>query len=108
MYFRCTGGYLRLWDGLQQPGRYPYPPNTLCGDYDTDQINVDKYSTQPLAEIEFWTEDYHRHVTFSLTYKYINLGKSIVNLVVHVVWWPIYVGACLPCQLKEKLGKSCI
>ncbi len=72
---RCEGGHIRLWDGLRQPGRYPYPPNTLCGDYDAGMISVRKYSTQPLAEVEFWVENHEKHVTFSLTYKYINVGE---------------------------------
>ena len=76
LYFRCVDGYIRLWDGLRQPGRYPYPPNTFCGDYNTGEISVRKLSTNAAAEIEYFVLNDNPHNTFTLTYKYINMGKS--------------------------------
>ena len=72
---RCEHGFLRLWDGLRQPGRYPFPPNTLCGDYNMGEIGVQKFSTQRLAEVEFLAQRGVRKSTFTLTYKYVNVGK---------------------------------
>ncbi len=79
-HFRCRFGFLKLWDGLRQPGRYPFPANTLCGDYNNGEINVTKFTSQITAEIEFYIEKYIRHATFTITYKYINLGKYYQHL----------------------------
>ena len=66
---------MRLWDGLRQPGRYPYPPNTFCGSYNNGEISVRKLSTNAASEIEYLTPNSHPQSTFTITYKYVNMGE---------------------------------
>ena len=82
VFRRCVDGYVRLWDGLRQPGRYPYPPNTFCGSYNNGEISVRKLSTNAASEIEYLTPNSHPQSTFTITYKYVNMGE----LKKHLPW----------------------
>ena len=71
---------MKLWDGMRVPGRYLYPPNVLCGQYDAEgDLSVKKFSTGTRAELEFMVEDADPRSTFDITYKFVNVGKFLLN-----------------------------
>lgn len=70
---RCKEGYLKIWDGLKKPGHHPFPPNTLCGKYKPEEINIKKLTTRKTGEVVFYSDSRRRGDIFLLTYKYINL-----------------------------------
>ena len=75
--YRCVDGFVKLWDGIRVPGRYRYPPNTMCGHYDSKgDISVKKFSTDMRAEMEYLVTEADPRSTFDITYKFVNVGKK--------------------------------
>ena len=83
IFHRCPDGHIELLDGVNEPGRYPYPANIMCGQYDPGELNVAKYTTLPHGEIRFHAAHELRRSTFTVTYKYINLRKQSSSYLVN-------------------------
>ena len=67
---------MQLWDGIRQPGMYWYPPNQICGHYDSGKIHVTKFFTDKHAEVEFWSERAQHTDTFTIEFKYVNIESE--------------------------------
>ena len=74
LFTSCQSGYIRLWDGIRQPGLYRYPPNTLCGIF-TTHPEVVKFSSDHALEVELYHAAANRRLTLAITYKYVNMGE---------------------------------
>lgn len=70
----CDHGYVRLWDGIRQPGLYRYPPNTLCGIF-TSRPEVMKFSSDYALEVELYHPHADPRISLTFTYKYVDFGE---------------------------------
>ena len=74
---RCMDGHLRMWDGrAYQEG---FPPNTICGWYARDEIDVAMFTTGHEAEVEFRARAARRSTSFALSYTFVNIGELLYD-----------------------------
>ena len=70
---RCTGGHLRIWDGRSYD--HGFPPNTICGGYGRDDIDMAVFTTGHEAEVEFCASALRPSTSFALSYTFVNTGE---------------------------------
>ncbi|KAI0207320.1 hypothetical protein LSAT2_008032 [Lamellibrachia satsuma] len=67
-----------MWDGrAYQEG---FPPNTICGLYARDEIDVAMFTTGHEAEVEFRARAARRSTSFALSYTFVNIALDSSTL----------------------------
>ena len=82
MLYRCKDGYLKIWDGSRGTGRHMFPPSSFCGHYgDINVINVQRISTGPNSDMDFYVSGVTSVASFRVEVTYINYGEDDPALV---------------------------